>query len=86
MRPVIKKMKEEEKKRFRDKIKKQRNKTGIKIKRKAKGANPLSRIKGKKGEKVNKCFDALINKCRVAKRNRLVHKKAFFRILFVNLL
>jgi len=38
-------MKEEERQKVRDKIKKQRNSTGVKLKKKAKGANPLSRLK-----------------------------------------
>jgi len=45
LNPVIRKMKDEERQRVREKIKKQRNSTGVKLKKKAKGANPLSRMK-----------------------------------------
>jgi len=46
IRPVIKKMKEDARLQVRNKLKKQRNALGIKIKKKAKNPNPLSQ-KGK---------------------------------------
>ena len=48
IRPVIKKMKEDAKMQVRNKLKKQRNALGIKLKKKAKNPNPLSQRGGKK--------------------------------------
>jgi len=49
IRPVIKKMKEDARLQMRNKIKKQRDSLGIKLKKKAKGANPLSQRGKPKG-------------------------------------
>ncbi len=54
LKPVIQKMKDDERQRIRNKIKKQRNSTGVKLRKAAKGANPLSKLK--RNPEFNKRF------------------------------